>query len=136
MGSGAQDLRSDANVTARARGGSMLAWPNGKGKISEKSVRNNIDLLECFGELVSSHREKIMRVPLLVAILQDVADYWCELPEDGFVFAKAKADAKSIKSSCLCIGRLRYRAGRQRDPEVSRIAVPQMISSCRYVFCS
>ena len=119
-----QDLRTDANVMARARGGSVLAWPVGKGKVSEKLIRNNIELFDYFTRSVSMDRDLVLKVPTLVVILGDCARYWKSLPEEAgpFTFHKVKADAKAIKAACLCLSRLRKRADHQRDPEVNQLA--------------
>ena len=119
-----QDLRTDSNLKARARGGSVLAWPVQKGKVNEKVLRSNIDLFEYFAEIVSRYKDQMLTVPVLKRVLGDCAHYWKNLPEESgpVVYDGIVADAKAIKSACLCLRRLRGRADRQRDADVSRIA--------------
>ena len=121
-----QDLRSDADVRARARGGSILAWPGPRGKISEKLLRPNVDLLDYFTDGVKTCQKAFLNIPVLTAVLTDVALYWLERPlevEDPFEYMGAKADAKALKAAILCLRRLRCRSDCQRHPEVSRVAV-------------
>ena len=103
--------------------------PRAKFRRSEKSAKGNIDLLDYCADLVRKYKQAVT-VPVLEAAIGDVALYWRELADGrAFDFTNIKADAKALKSMIVCVGRLRERADRQRDPELSRVVANWLYNS-------
>ncbi|CAE7811551.1 unnamed protein product [Symbiodinium sp. CCMP2592] len=110
------DVRSHPACVAKARTGSIIAYPVKEGIINEKTLKSNHDLLSLYAWFVRKYPKLYKSVTLHRAILNDCAKFWKgRAGEDAFEYTKWKPDGKAIKSMTLCLRRLRYRSKKQRD---------------------
>ena len=118
-----QDVRSHPACVARARTGSVVAYPLREGVINEKTLKCNHDLLSLYAWFVKKYPALHKSVALHRAVLSDCAKYWKSREgENAFEYTKWKPDGKAIKSLTLCLRRLRYRSKNQRDMDISLLA--------------
>ncbi|CAE7615925.1 unnamed protein product [Symbiodinium sp. CCMP2592] len=120
------DIRSNPACTARARTGSVIAFPVKVGDINEKTVKCNNDLLNLYAWFVKKYPGLYRSVSLHRGVLSDCAKYWKTRPDDeAFDYKKWKPDGKCIKSLVLCLRRLRFRSKNQRDVDDEMFGTPE-----------
>ena len=87
-----QDIRSNPACTARARTGSVIAYPVKEGDINEKTLKCNNDLLNLHAWFVKKYPKLYKSVALQRAVLADCAKYWKSREGDeAFEYRKWKA---------------------------------------------
>ena len=95
--------------------------------MNERTIKANLDLLEVYSTYVKKYPHLFLKsVPLHRVILNDCARWWKNYLEPPCDYKIAKVDGKAMKSMLLTLRRLRYRADRQRDLEVSQLAATLM----------
>ena len=123
-----QDIRSHPACTARARTGSLIAYPLKEGAINEKTLKCNHDLLSLYAWFVKKYPDLHKSVALHRAVLADCAKYWQTREGDAaFEYKKWKPDGKGLKSLTLCLRRLRFRSKNQRDVDLGLLAASCLV---------
>ena len=116
---------------ARARTGSVVAYPVKEGAINEKTLKCNHDLLSLYAWFVRKYPKLHKSVSLHRAVLNDCAKFWKSREgEEAFDYGKWKPDGKAIKSLTLCLRRLRYRSKKQRDLDLCLLAESWLALDC------